>query len=79
MKIRADDLIVFGKIISVAFLIGGFIFLGHLVGGYCIDKGCPEWSRSAGMAAGAVIGLYQAWMVIRSIIQDIKKAKYRSK
>lgn len=75
MKTRADDLIVFGKIISVAFLIGGFIFLGHLVGGYCIEKGCPEWSRTAGMTAGAAIGLHQAWMVIRSIIQDIKRTK----
>ena len=75
MKMRADDIIVFGKIISVAFLIGGFIFLGYLVGGYCIDKGCPEWSRSLGMAAGAVIGLQQAWMVIRSIIEDMKKGK----
>ena len=79
MKIRADVFFVFGKIISVAFLIGGFIFLGYLIGGYCIQKGCPEWSRSAGMTAGAVIGLQQAWMVIRSIIQDMKKTKDTSK
>jgi hypothetical protein len=75
MRIRADDFIVFGKIISVAFLIGGFIFLGYLTGGYCVEKGCPEWSGIAGMTAGAVIGLHQAWMVIRSIIQDMKRDK----
>ncbi len=72
MKIQTDDIIVFGKIVSVAFLIGGFIFLGHLLGGYCIEKGCPDWSRSVGMIIGAGIGLQQAWMVIRSIVRDMK-------
>ena len=79
MRIRTDDFIVFGKIISVAFLIGGFIFLGHLVGGYCLEEGGQEWSRSLGLTAGAVIGLHQAWMVIRSIIQDMKQTKNKNK
>lgn len=72
MYFRSDDLIVFGKIVSTAFLIGGYIGLGYLLGDFLSKRGYSDGFVPGCMFLGAVIGLHQAWLLVRSILQQVR-------
>ncbi|NLB83498.1 MAG: hypothetical protein GX791_04555 [Synergistaceae bacterium] len=66
---RIEDILLFGKIISTAFLIGGYIFFGLLAGKKLSSMGYPEWLEIALPLLMAAIGLWQGWLYLRNILQ----------
>ncbi len=79
MYFRSDDLIVFGKIVSTALLIGGYIGLGYLFGDFLSKKGYSDGFIPGCMFFGAIIGLHQAWLMVRSILQQIRNQEKNGK
>lgn len=62
-----SDLFAFGRVVSAALLICGYIVLGFLVGQKLTQKGYPSWITLLLGLAGALFGIWQAWIWVRSI------------
>lgn len=59
------DLILFGKIISIALLSGGYIAMGVYIGIQLTKKGYPGWTTFAGAIVGTIAGiLHGAWAIM---------------
>ena len=70
---RLKDLIIFTKIISTGFLVGGFALMGLLIGKKLVDSGWPPWVNFAAPLIFTLFGLHQGWVVIKSILNKSKK------
>lgn len=64
-----DDLILYGKVISTAFLIGGYTFFGLLAGKKLSSLGYPEWLEGALPLIMAAVGLWQGWLFLRNVLR----------
>ena len=69
MDKRFEDLVYFGRIISSALLICGFVVLGMIIGKKLVEKGYPNWVILLCASLGALFGLWQAWLWITKIIK----------
>jgi len=67
MKRIYDDFLVFGKVISSALLICGYIVLGLLIAKKLIINGYPDWIIFVLPLAGALIGIWQTWLWLKSL------------
>ncbi|NCC62097.1 MAG: hypothetical protein EOM12_14415 [Verrucomicrobiae bacterium] len=67
------DLILFGKVVSTALLVVGYILLGYYLGRRLVDNGYPSWTHPALMLVGAIVGTHQMYFVIRELIHKINK------
>nr|WP_321501221.1 hypothetical protein [uncultured Dethiosulfovibrio sp.] len=69
MKNRSiQDLLLFGKIISIALLFCGYILMGLYIGKEIALKGGPSWATSAGAVLGTLIGGLHGTWAIRDIL-----------
>lgn len=66
---RWEDVVIFGKIISVGLLIGGYVFFGVLIARKLAGLGFPPWVIVAIPLLGALFGLQQGWFMVRGIIR----------
>ena len=64
-----SDLLLYGKIMSTAFLIGGYMFFGLLAGKKLSSMGYPEWLEMALPLLMAAVGLWQGWLYLRNILR----------
>lgn len=64
-----QDYVMFGKIISAALLIAGYVILGVVVSHRLVERGWPEWVNMAGPALMAVFGLSQGWFLLRGFLR----------
>lgn len=69
MKKGVQDLVSFGRIVSAALLICGYVVFGVLIGRKLVEKGYPHWMLLLCASAGAVFGLWQGWLMIKGIIK----------
>jgi surface polysaccharide O-acyltransferase-like enzyme len=68
-----SDLVLFGKVVSTALLVVGYILLGYYIGRKFIENGYPSWTQISLMLLGAVVGAHQMFLVMREMIRKIKK------
>ncbi len=68
-----EGLVVFGRVISAALLLGGFIVLGALMGNRLMADGWPAWAGAGCAAGGAAFGAWQAWLFLRPIWSKSKE------
>ncbi|TDY56674.1 hypothetical protein C8D99_11830 [Aminivibrio pyruvatiphilus] len=66
---KFKDVVMFGKIISTGFLIGGYVFLGVYLARRLVASGYPSWINAALPAALALFGLGQGWFLVREIMR----------
>lgn len=64
-----QDILLFGKIISIALLFCGYIVMGLYIGKEITLKGGPSWSTSAGALLGTLIGGLHGIWAIRDILK----------
>ncbi len=69
MDKRFEDLVYFGRIISSALLICGFVVLGLIIGQKLVERGYPNWVILLCALLGALFGLWQAWLWIKKLIK----------
>lgn len=62
-----QDILLFGRIVSLALLTGGYVFLGLLLGRSLVARGWGQWAGIAAPAAGACLGLWQAYSLLRGM------------
>lgn len=60
-----EDFLVFGKVISAALVLCGFLVLGLLVGRRLEASGWPGWAVPVCAACGAFVGAWQAWSFVK--------------
>jgi uncharacterized SAM-binding protein YcdF (DUF218 family) len=60
-----EDFLAFGRVISAALLLCGFVVLGLLLGKNLEAKGQPEWVVPFMVILGGVLGAWQAWIFLR--------------
>ena len=68
-----SDLLLFGKVVSTALLVVGYILVGYFIGRKMVKNGYPSWTHPVLMVVGAAIGLHQMFLVMREMIRKIKK------
>ncbi|HOK19129.1 MAG TPA: hypothetical protein PK188_01440 [Thermosynergistes sp.] len=73
-KDSLEDIALFGRVIATALLVGGYIFLGLFIGKHIHDRGGPPWLPQVGASIGAIFGLWQSWVFLKTLIK-----KWRSK
>ncbi|MDD4835755.1 MAG: hypothetical protein EOM02_12615 [Synergistales bacterium] len=67
------DIVLFGKIISIALLFCGYILMGLYIGKEMELKGGASWFTSAGAVLGTLLGgLHSTW-AIRDILKKRDK------
>lgn len=66
---KFKDVVMFGKIISTGFLIGGYVFLGVYIARKLVASGYPLWLNAALPAILALFGLAQGWFLVREIMR----------
>lgn len=66
------DLLLFGKVLSIAFLVSGYVILGFFAGRKLQEMGYPAWTRAACTIIGAAIGIHQGYHLLKEIIHKIK-------
>ncbi|HPI97680.1 MAG TPA: hypothetical protein PLV56_02960 [Synergistales bacterium] len=64
-----SDLLAYGKVVSTALLICGYIVLGFMVGQKLVNKGYPSWITIVLSVCGAFFGIWQGWIWLRSFWQ----------
>ncbi|GHS86909.1 hypothetical protein AGMMS49957_05850 [Synergistales bacterium] len=67
------DVILFGQVLSLGLLVGGYIFAGVCVAGWLNDKEAPYIVRVAVAPAFAFFGLWQGWLFLSHINKSRKK------
>ena len=67
MKQSLQDLMAFGRVVSAAILICGYILLGVYLGRQLIGKGYPHWWAITLFFAAAFFGLWQGWIFVRPL------------
>jgi len=60
-----EDFMVFGKVISAALVLCGFLVLGLLIGRKLEGVGWPGWIVPLCAAGGAFLGAWQAWSFMK--------------
>jgi len=60
-----EDFLAFGKVISAALLLCGFVVLGLVVGKKLEAAGKPDWVVPVLVLLGGAIGAWQAWLFLR--------------
>lgn len=68
-----SELALFGKTISTALLMIGYILLGHSLGRKLVESGRPSWTHPLLVVLGTVIGAHQMIIAMREMIRKIKK------
>ena len=68
-----SELMLFGKVVSSALLVVGYILLGYYLGRKLIENGYPPWTQPALVVLGAAIGAHQMVIVVREMISKVKK------
>lgn len=63
------DLVLFGKIIAIALLSGGYIAMGIYIGKQLTINGYPEWAGFMGAIIGTIVGILHGVWAIRDIIK----------
>jgi uncharacterized protein YneF (UPF0154 family) len=66
---KFKDVVMFGKIISTGFLIGGYVFLGVYIARKLVLSGYPTWLNAALPALLALFGLGQGWFLVREYMR----------
>lgn len=66
---RWEDIAIFGKMISVGLLIGGYVFFGVIIGRKLSGLGYPPWMVALAPVAAAFFGLFQGWSMVKGIIK----------
>lgn len=69
MRKGLEDLSAFGRIISIALLICGYIILGVILGKKLIDKGFPDWILLVCVVFAALLGLSQGWVMLKRFLR----------
>lgn len=67
MKKGLEDLMVFGRVISAAILVCGYLLLGVYLGRQLVQRGFPEWVAVVLFFVAAFFGLWQGWVFVRTI------------
>lgn len=67
------DLVLFGKVVSTALLVVGYILLGYYLGRKLVENGYPSWTHPALMLVGAIIGTHQMYYVMMELIRKVNK------
>lgn len=67
MKQSLQDLVAFGRIVSGALLICGYVVLGVYLGRQLVGRGWPDWSAVVLFCAAAIFGLWQGWIFVRPL------------
>ncbi|HCA40346.1 MAG TPA: hypothetical protein DEP01_01765 [Aminobacterium sp.] len=70
-----EDLLLFGKVISTALLIAGYIFLGYWIGRWLFSRGYPDTVIIGCTLLGAIIGLWQGWLYLKQIWRKNKRKR----
>lgn len=70
-----QDIVLFGKIISIALLSGGYIAMGIYIGKQLTTRGYPSWTTLAGAITGTVVGVVHGAWAIKSIIRSREDKK----
>ncbi len=65
MKKMYEDFLAFGKVISAALLLCGFVVLGLVAGKKLEASGKPGWVVPVLVLLGGVVGAWQAWLFLR--------------
>jgi len=69
MRKEFGDIFYFGRIISIALLICGYIVLGIILGRKLVEKGFPEWVLLVCVVFAAFFGLSQGWVLIKKSLK----------
>ncbi|EFC90989.1 hypothetical protein Dpep_0963 [Dethiosulfovibrio peptidovorans DSM 11002] len=67
-KIDLSDLVVFGKIVSLALLFGGYVLMGLYLGRYLMRQGYPDWTLSACTIGGTIIGILHGVYGVKDVL-----------
>ncbi len=65
LKKPYEDFLAFGKVISAALLLCGFVVLGLLVGKKLEAAGWSGWFVPVLVLSGGAVGAWQAWIFLR--------------
>lgn len=60
-----EDFLAFGKVISAALLLCGFVILGLVLGRKLEAAGRPGWVVPVMVLFGGAVGAWQAWVFVR--------------
>jgi len=72
MRKGLSDLFAFGKVISAALLICGYIVFGLILGQKLVARGYPSVTTILLAAAGALVGVWQSWLWLRQVWKQTK-------
>jgi len=64
-KRSLEDFLAFGKVISAALVLCGFLILGLFIGRKLQAGGWPDWIVPAFSVFGALVGSWQAWIFVK--------------
>lgn len=67
MKKGMQDLMTFGRVISAAILVCGYLLLGVFLGRQLIQRGFPQWVAVILFFVAAFFGLWQGWIFVRVV------------
>lgn len=67
------EVIIFTKIISSGFLVGGFAFMGILIARKLVQSGWPLWVNVVLPVVFTLFGLQQGWLLIKNILNRNNK------
>ena len=69
-----QDLAAFGRVLSSALLLCGFIILGVVGGRALVQRGYPEWTLHVATIFGTFFGAWQAWNFLKAGIRSNRKS-----
>lgn len=67
------EVVIFTKVISTGFLLGGFALSGLFISRKLVQSGMPPWASIIIVPAFAGIGAWHAWDSIKKIIKNNKR------
>jgi hypothetical protein len=68
-----EDFAAFGRVLSSALLLCGFIILGVVGGRALVERGYPEWTLHAATVLGTFFGAWQAWAFLKAGIRSKRR------
>ena len=71
--LNMQDVVFFGRIISTSLLFFGYILLGLYLGKELLKRGYPQWTMTASILSGTVIGLIHGAKALKDIVNKAKK------
>lgn len=61
------DIVLFGRVLSVGLLVGGYVFFGVYVSGWMEARGWAPLAVALTPVAMTLFGLWQGWLFLRQI------------